>query len=56
MTWPVKILKIWTSENIAVIILKFEHLVLLTCPEVATGTANSVDPDQTQVKLGLQTV
>ena len=44
-----KIQKIWTPENIAVIILKFEqcgsiHRVM--SPKDVDGMANSVDPDQ----------
>ena len=53
---PLKILKIQTSEQFAVIILKFEQggLTIEYCiqrmllhPKDADGIANSVDPDQT---------
>ena len=45
----IKILKNWTPDKIAVIILKFEQM----CLKDVDDMANSVDPDQTQEQSDL---
>ena len=56
--FTIKILKIWTLEKNAIVILKFERCVFLHTvmhPKDEVGMANSVDPDQNapQSDLGL---
>ena len=41
----VKLQKVWSPEQIIVIILKFDHGVM--CPKDVDGMANSVDPNRT---------